>query len=497
MDKLEYIRKYEKKHRDDISRQERPAFHLTPAVGWLNDPNGFSWYKGKYHLYYQYNPYETQWGPMNWGHWTSENLVDWKFEPAAFVPDQPYESGVFSGSAVEDQDGSLLVMYTAHFEEEVEPGNRYRRETQCIARGDGYDFQKSTANPVIKEADLPEFAEIGDFRDPKIWIEDGKYYVILVTRDRTTQLGMTLLFESDDAIQWYFVTVLNRNDGRFGRMWECPDMYTLDQKTVITLSSMKMKTDNFQYRNGHVTLAFVGDYDQETHQFVSGDPQAIDLGFDFYALQSMKTPDGRRIGIGWMQAPEAGGCAPETNKWYGMMSFPREFFIQDGYLYQKPIREIENLYLDSVAVSEAKAEHPVSFDGISGRILDLTVEVKPCPEKKEFWKTFSMKFASDGVHYVELVYRNSDGHLIVDRSHCGRSTEICDRREIFAGSSETLKLRILLDRYSFEIFVHDGAQVLSGTLYEMPLEANEITFDAPGAVLNIEKHAIREAVFDS
>ena len=492
MTKLEALRQYEQAHKDSVSGEERPAFHLSPAVGWLNDPNGFSWYQGKYHLFYQFYPYAPRWNVgVNWGHWTSENLVEWKREPAAMAPDERYETGVFSGSAVTDADGSHLLMYTAHFEEEKTPGEVYRRETQCLARGDGKDYSKDPRNPVIAEKELPADCEISDFRDPKLWIEqDGTYSAILASRDRRTQLGKLLLFQSENAGEWHYVSTILANDGRFGRMWECPDFYMLDGRCVVSASAMAVKNDDPSYRNGYTVLAFIGDYDEQTHRFTAGEPQGLDLGFDFYAPQTMETPDGRRILVAWMQAPETGGNAPETIKWYGMMTFPRELSVRDGHLYQKPVREIEKLHLDTVRADQT-LEGETELDGISGRAIDLSVDVT-VPEKDA--EPFEMDFASDGTHRISLKWDPESGRFLLDRRHDGRSSSVCSVRETVVRPGQTLSLRILLDRFSYEIFVNGGAQVLSGTMYEMPAEADRIAFRSDGARVCAEKHALREVM---
>lgn len=128
-----------------------PLFHLTPPVGWLNDPNGFSAYWGEYHLFYQYHPYSTSWGPMHWGHCKSRDLLRWEYLPAALAPDQPYDrDGCFSGSAAETLDGRHVLLYTGVRKQE---GREY--QTQCAAVGDGLNYEKLPANPVITGAQLP------------------------------------------------------------------------------------------------------------------------------------------------------------------------------------------------------------------------------------------------------------------------------------------------------------------------------------------------------
>ena len=134
---LQKARDYEEEHSAAISAAERPAYHLTPYVGWMNDPNGFSFYHGKYHLFYQYNPYATQWGPMHWGHAVSTDLLHWEYLPCAIAPDSPSDNGpgCFSGSATEMDDGRQLLLYTSVVSEKQPNGEMRDIQTQSVAVG--------------------------------------------------------------------------------------------------------------------------------------------------------------------------------------------------------------------------------------------------------------------------------------------------------------------------------------------------------------------------
>ena len=507
--KLSLARSFEKAHFSEIQRQERPGFHLSPALGWLNDPNGFSFYKEEYHLFYQYNPYSTRWDAMHWGHWTSKDLLHWDYQESSLAPDEDYETGVFSGTAIVDKDGSHLIMYTADYTKapdystDLSGKNGIRRETQCIARGDGRDYQKFRGNPVLSEKDLPEEFTIEDFRDPKLWIgKDGKYYAVTVARKKRDNLGAALLFSSDNAVEWQYLDTIRENDGSFGGMWECPDFFFLEGRPVLSISVMNMKNTSPLFRNGNCTVAFVGEeaeieLEQESmvdlieNSMKTAKPQALDLGFDFYAPQTMER-DGRTIMVGWMQAPEAGGNAPENAKWYGQMSFPRELFFRGDRLCQRPIPEIQKLYKDREELAIICEKEEKSFAELEGKLLDLSLKIyapKPSFERKDI---FQMKFAKWGENYVLCTYDFASGILTVDRSDAGRSASICEVRRICVGSSEELSLRLLLDRFSFELFINDGEQVLSGTLYELPTEAKEISFQGEGIHLQVEKHSLRE-----
>jgi beta-fructofuranosidase len=233
-DYLEKARVYEMDAEQMIKAEDRPFFHLSPRSGWMNDPNGFSMYKGKIHQFYQYYPYKTQWGPMHWGHAVSEDFVKWDYLPAAMAPDETYDNfGCFSGSAIEMQDGRQMLVYTAVREEEKD-GEEIIRQTQCLAFGDGVDYEKYSSNPVIDAKSLPEGWSPVDFRDPKIFrFEDDDHYSLVVGGRSDDGSGSILLYESMDGIKWDFVTVLDRCRKEYGSMWECPDFFELDGKYLI------------------------------------------------------------------------------------------------------------------------------------------------------------------------------------------------------------------------------------------------------------------------
>ena len=145
---LKKAREYEQKNITEEVNRQKPSFHVCAPIGWINDPNGFSVYKGEYHLFYQYYPYAKVWGPMHWGHSVSKDLVNWKNMPAALAPDKDYDhAGCFSGSALE-YNGQHVLLYTGVEEKETEDGKQIR-QTQCLAIGDGVDYRKTEDNPVI------------------------------------------------------------------------------------------------------------------------------------------------------------------------------------------------------------------------------------------------------------------------------------------------------------------------------------------------------------
>ena len=400
---LREARKYEETFEKMITEEERPAFHLSTRTGWMNDPNGFSYYQGKYHLFYQYNPYNSYWGPMHWGHAVSEDLLHWEYLPAALAPDEIYDrDGCFSGSSIELPDGRQLLMYTGVVSERQPNGGHTEIQTQCLAVGDGIDYEKYENNPVLDEKDLPEGASRNDFRDPKMWREeDGTYCCVIGSRPEDGS-GQILLYTSQDGFRWEFRSILASNGDRIGKMWECPDFFQLDGKWVILTSPQDMLSQGFEYHNGNGTLCLIGDYDKETGRFIEERDQSIDYGIDFYAPQTVLTPDGRRVMIGWMQNWDTCNHRRKSEEaWFGQMSLPREISIQNGRLYQKPIRELENIRRNKIAFENLTFSGNIYPEGLKGRRVDMEIVVRPV-EGCDMYRKFAVRFAQNDLYQTCL-----------------------------------------------------------------------------------------------
>ena len=318
-DQLKKAREYEAEYGTQITEKERPVYHVTPTTGWLNDPNGFSYFDGQYHLFYQYNPYSTHWDSMHWGHLVSEDMLNWKRLPAALAPDTWYDNfGVFSGSAITAPDGRHLLIYTG-----VEVIGEARgegvpcRQTQCLAFGDGINYVKYENNPVITPEMLPEGYSEEDFRDPKIWYEEkeGLYYSIIGASTEEND-GAVVLFRSPDLYNWEYVSTLDQGGGDYGYMWECPDLFRLGDTDFIPILPMKMVAKGNEFHAGNNAAYLAGIYDRETHTFMRKAIRSIDYGIDFYAPQSTVTPDGRRVMTAWMQTPETMHRTLPGAKWF-------------------------------------------------------------------------------------------------------------------------------------------------------------------------------------
>ena len=483
--KLSEARVYEIKKEAEIAIENRPVFHLTPRVGWLNDPNGFSFYDGLYHLFYQYNPYRPFWGPMHWGHVISRDLLHWTYQPAVLAPDQPYDNGngCFSGSAQTLDDGRQILLYTGVSWEKQSDGSMKEIQQQCIASGDGEVYEKYEKNPVISSDQLPKGYDRSNFRDPKLWKEkDGSWRCVTVSRNETNGGGV-LLFESSDCISWKFKSVMAENMNRFGRMWECPDFFTLDGQNVLIVSTMEMEAEELEYPNGNGVVCQIGHFDNQTGQFHSISSQSVDYGIDFYAPQTIRTPDGRRVMIGWMQSWDSVNTLPRGQKWACMMSVPRELMISDGKLIQTPVRELCGYRQNKLVVNDTLRGEK-TYEGINGRVIDMTVDIK-----KAECGHFTMHFAKDEIHETNVSYTPGTQMLEIDRTFAGwiRDTN-CVRKVKIKNGNGLSKMRIVMDWNSIEIFVNDGEQVLSTVIYT-PRNAQAIVFETDGCVeLEVEKY---------
>ncbi len=479
---LREARKYEEVLGKIIKKEERPQFHLTPRSGWMNDPNGFSYYREKYHMFYQYYPYESKWGPMHWGHAVSSDLLHWEYLPAALAPDEIYDmDGCYSGSAIDLPDGRQLLIYTGVSREHQGHGIHREVQTQCIAVGDGIDYEKYEKNPVLDVKDLPEGSSKADFRDPKIWKkEDGTYCCIVGNRPADGS-GQILLYTSADGFRWEYKSILASNYNRFGKMWECPDFFELDGKWVLITSPQDMLPEGFEYHNGNGTLCLIGEFDEEAGTFREMHNQSIDYGIDFYAPQTVLTPDGRRVMIGWMQNWDSCGIRLPEERWFGQMSLPRELSVKDGRLYQAPIRELNAMRHDKVEYAGVTVSGTVWLEGIKGRRIDMELTIRP-GDPENLYQKFAVRFAQNERYYTSISFRPRESILKVDRKFSGsRRASIHQRRSLVKMLNGELKLRIILDRFSVEVFVNGGEQVLSAAMYTEQ-EAEGVSFFADGAV---------------
>lgn len=472
---LEKARGYEREAAAEIPLEERPGFHLSAVTGWMNDPNGFSEYGGEYHLFYQYYPYAPRWDSMHWGHAKSADFVKWEYIPAALAPDKNYDSlGVFSGSALADGEKHILV-YTGVSEEALENGKKQIRQNQCLAVGDGVNYEKYEKNPIIVSEMIPVGNVCEDFRDPKIWKEDGVYYAVVGSRSDDGS-GQIAMFRSKNLREWEFDCILDKCENRYGKMWECPDFFPLGEKRILVVSPQDMRAEGLEFHNGNNAIFLTGTYDKERKTFCRENVQAADYGLDFYAPQTMETKDGRRIMVAWMKSWDA-DIRTGKGKWSGMMTFPRELSVKNGRVYQNPVRELQRYYANYTVREIVLSEESSSLEGIEGRMVDLVIETKKGSSGK-----MEVCVAKNEKYSTRIVYDFDEEVLSFDRTYSGLYRDVvCKRDMVVRNRDGEVKIRILLDKYSVEIFANDGESAMTSVI-TTPMQAREITFRAEGEI---------------
>lgn len=460
----------------------RLQYHVSPSVNWMNDPNGFSCFNGEYHLFYQHHPYSPFWDNMHWGHVKSMDLVHWTELPIALAPSKDYDrDGCFSGSAIE-KGGILYLMYT---------GNQWtgtNRETdlmqvQCLAISlDGVKFEKWTGNPVIDQApegDIHPF----HFRDPKVWRHGGYYYCILGSKSKEN-LGQVLLYRSKDLFAWEFVGVSAKATpyGNGGYMWECPDLFSLDGHDVLVLSPQGMKPDGDRYHNLHQAGYMLGKLDYNTGKFEHEAFEMLDIGFDFYAPQTLEDGQGRRIMIAWMAMWES-EMPEQAGGWAGAMTLPRQLSLEQGHIRCRPIPELAKLRGDVTAYENIEVTGEITLVGVSGDCYEMEVWMD-ITEAVHAGIKLRVNEARD--EQTVLSFNRGDNVVTLDRNKSGKGPGGIRRAPVEL-SNGILQLHIFMDRSSVEVFLLDGVKVMTSRIY--PDETSTgICFFAEGSMKIIRLH---------
>ncbi|WP_029187071.1 glycoside hydrolase family 32 protein [Streptococcus suis] len=420
----------------------RPKRHFVPEIGWINDPNGFVYFKGEYHLFYQFNPYESVWGPMHWGHAKSKDLVHWEHLPVALAPDKEYDKdGCFSGSAIV-KDDTLWLMYTGHI---VNEDGSVSQVQNMAYSTDGIYFEKIAQNPVATEELLPEEVIANDFRDPKIFEKDDRYYSVVATKHKDG-VGCIVLLGSDDLLDWQFESIFLKGQAHQGHVWECPDYFEVDGQEYLIVSPMRYQKEDNDFVNINSNIFVTGHVDWDKKVFEADSFKEIDHGHDFYAAQTTQGPEGDRVMIAWMHT---WGRPLVTNdlghKWYGQMTLPRLLKQSENGLKQVLPAGIWN-----------------SFDDIEiGQVIQV-----PSKLSLKLDDSLDLKLGTDQ-DYLQFGYDKERQEVYIDRSslkiqQAGEEEWSTVRRAMTVNATDLL---VLIDTNCLEIFVNDGQETLTSTFY--------------------------------
>jgi sucrose-6-phosphate hydrolase SacC (GH32 family) len=390
----------------------RPVYHVLPPANWMNDPNGPIYFKGHYHLFYQFNPYGDDWGHMHWGHVRSKDLVHWEHLPIALWPAKTQgEEHVFSGCAAVDKDGRLVLIYTSI-------GNRPPEQWAAVSEDDqATRFRKHPANPLLTLKDHGGL-KIDDWRDPFV-SRDGGRWLMVTGGHRAGGKGCIFLYSSDDLARWKYLGVpfAGKEDN-----WECPNFFRLGDRWVLIYSP-----------HGPVRY-YTGDFDAKAPKFTPGYHGRMD-GDNFYAPNCTEDPKGRRILWGWVRGFK------RDRGWNGGLTLPRVLgVLPDGRLSQEPAAELAALRGKEWKLGRVKLDGNQVLHGVAGDALEIVAEIAP----------------GDAKAVGLRVRRSDDSKRAVEIRFDGKTLDVAGAKVPFtlAEGEKTLKLRVFLDRSVLEVYAN-------------------------------------------
>ena len=451
-----------------------PKFHIASNGGWINDPNGLSYYKGRWHVFYQLHPYGTQWGPMHWGHVSSADMLTWKREPVMFAPSLEQEKdGVFSGSAVIGDDGSLRFYYTGHRWANGHDGTDGEWQVQMYATPDNDELTSATKHGMV--VDCPRDEVDSHFRDPKVWKTGDTWYMTFGVCSAERR-GQMWLYTSDDMVEWTFKRVLFQHPDPDVWMLECPDFFPIrdaegNEKWVIGFSAMGAKKHGFMNRNVNNAGYMIGTWEPGEEFKPETEFRLWDCGHNFYAPQSFTDPNGRQIMYGWM-SPFTQPIPMENDGWCGNLTLPREITLgADGDLHTAPVAEMEGLRADTFDHGEITLdvnESKIISDDAEAVEIEMVIDLKHSTAERA---SLHVHETADGA-FTNIAYDDQIGRVVIDRGAAaqgdrGYRTAPLDATELAA---DELKLRVFIDRGCVEVYVNDGRQAMSS--YSYPSEGD-------------------------
>ncbi len=443
----------------------RPQIHFSPKQHWMNDPNGMVYYKGIYHLFFQYYPGGIKWGPMHWGHATSKDLIHWQEQHIALYPDSL--GYIFSGSAVVDvnntsgfgKDGKvpLVAIFTNHNNLLADKGsNVFQNQSIAYSLDEGKTWTKYVGNPVLKNPGIT------DFRDPKVmWYEaEKKWLMTLATKDRIS------FYSSKNLKDWSKESEFGATIGAHGGVWECPDLFPLTvegKKVWVLLVNINPGGPN----KGSATQYFVGNFDGKTFVPFNSETKWLDYGPDEYAGITWSNTGNRKIFLGWMSNWLYGEAVP-TKKWRSANTIPRELGLQklgtDYYVTSKPVVEL-GVIKENAAVKEGVLIKDTVLTP-NGHPFKGMAKIDISTNKLE---SFSFVLYNDVDEKVVIGYDKASNNYYFDRSKSGK----VNFEKSFAGhysvprvSTKTnADIMLVIDKTSIELFADGGLSIMTGIFF--------------------------------
>lgn len=449
----------------DMANKEsfRPVYHHTPAYGWMNDPNGMFYKDGVYHLYFQYNPYGSVWGNMHWGHSTSTDLMHWKFEGCAIVPDA--WGAIFSGSCVVDHENTagfgkeaVVAFYTSA---KSTPWGDIQMQSMAYSLDNGKTFTKYEGNPILTSSEK-------DFRDPKVfWYAPGKHWVMILAVGQHMEI-----YSSVNLKEWKKESEFGAMQGAHGGVWECPDLVEIPvegtrEKKWVLICNLNPGGPF----GGSAAQYFVGSFDGK--KFVNESPTQtkwMDWGKDNYATVTWNNaPDGRCIALGWMSNWQYANNVP-TRQYRSANTLARDLTLY---------REGQELYLKSTPSVEVKKARGKKVSIPSFKVSEKHEMVNLFEEKQGAYEveiviqnTGASKIAfcllNDKGEKVSMYYDLNRKQFVMDRSESGKVDFSKDFPAVTVAPvnvDKELTLRLFVDRSSIEAFGEDGKFVMTNLVF--------------------------------
>lgn len=449
----------------DMANKEsfRPVYHHTPAYGWMNDPNGMFYKDGVYHLYFQYNPYGSVWGNMHWGHSTSTDLMHWKFEGCAIVPD--VWGAIFSGSCVVDHENTagfgkeaVVAFYTSA---KSTPWGDIQMQSMAYSLDNGKTFTKYEGNPILTSSEK-------DFRDPKVfWYAPGKHWVMILAVGQHMEI-----YSSVNLKEWKKESEFGAMQGAHGGVWECPDLVEIPvegtrEKKWVLICNLNPGGPF----GGSAAQYFVGSFDGK--KFVNESPTQtkwMDWGKDNYATVTWNNaPDGRCIALGWMSNWQYANNVP-TRQYRSANTLARDLTLyregQELYLKSTPSVEVKKargkkVSIPSFKVSE-KHEMVNLFEEKQGA-YEVEIVIQNAGASK-----IAFCLLNDKGEKVSMYYDLNRKQFVMDRSESGKVDFSKDFPAVTVAPvnvDKELTLRLFVDRSSIEAFGEDGKFVMTNLVF--------------------------------
>ena len=456
----------------------RPQIHFSQAAHWMNDPNGMVYFNNQYHLFYQYYPDSTVWGPMHWGHAISKDLVHWDHQSIALYPDTL--GYIFSGSAVADvnntsgfgKDGKipLVAIFTHHNPKGQKTGtNTYQNQSIAYSLDGGKTWTKYANNPVVKNPG------IRDFRDPKVsWYEAGKKWVMtLATLDHIT------FYSSPDLKNWTKESEFGKEVGAHGGVWECPDLFPLEYNGQ-TIWVLVVNINPGGPNGGSATQYFTGHFDGKMFTSYGTGTRWLDYGPDEYAGVTWSNTGKRKIFLGWMSNWQYATVVP-TEKWRSAMTVPRDLSIEkvdDRYLVlSKPVPELNSIAAQLVVIENidagnydltaktGKLKGPAQLHIASDKIANFSITLF-----NNSWEKVVTGYDKDSNNY--FIDRTLSGKIAFEKGFAAKHT--VPR----LSSKDNMDLTLIIDNASVELFADYGLSVMTEIFFPSTPYSN-ITMQSP------------------